>query len=272
MLRLEHGMNDLRTNLNSLQLKQEQYGLTSDRKLTEQDHAARNIQASIENLQNNQRQADVAHGQTLLRQESAIHEPIAQVLAAQQRLEIKLDAIEIATVGKAVQGIASSILQPTTGTQYLNRRSISMSASIMQSKCSDNCTCVCHRRSNIRTPQPLHRILGVLFIGYVGMPRITPSCDTKACIQRSSPTAVVTYFFPMWFLAWAVSLILRLSSYKGPQLSLTVSRIVAGSSAIFEYAITGKIDDVKTVLSHRIATPRNIGSNDGYSVLMVSLI
>ena len=262
----------MQTHLNSLQLRQEQFGLVSDRKLTERERAARKIQASIGDLQSIQREADITQGQTLLRQESAIHESTAQVLAAQQRLEIKLNDIEAATVGKVVRDIASSIRQPTLGTESLEHRSISVSASIMQSKCSNRCVCACHRRSNIRTPRLLHRIFGALFIGYTGIPRITPSCDTRGCIQRSSPTVLVTYFFPMWFLAWAVSLVMRLSTYNGPQFSLAVSRIVSSTSVIFEYAVRGNLDDLKMVLGHRIASPRDIGYPNGYSALMVTSV
>ena len=262
-------MNDLRTNLDSLQTNQEQYRLMQDQKLTEQEHAARKIQASIRDLQDIQRQVDITQGQAILRQESALQRPIAQILAAQQRLELKLNSIEAATVERVVQGIASSMIQPTSDSQYISRRSISVSASIMQSKCSDHCGCACHRRSSFRTPQPLHQIFGILFIGYIGIPRLTPSCDTKACIQRSSPTAVVTYVFPIWFLAWAVSLVMRLPSYKGLQFSLAVSRVVAASSAIFHHTIRGNINDIKVLFSHRIASPCDVSYPDGYSVLMV---
>ena len=262
-------MNHLRTDIHSLRLKQEQYGLTSERRLTEQEHAVRNIQNSIGNLQNIQRQANVAQRQILLEQDSLIHEQIAQVLATQQRLEVKLDAIKVAALEKAVQEIASSVSQPNSNIQCLKLHSIFVSASIMQSKGSNHCACACHRRSIIKTPQLLHRVLGTLFIGYVGIPRLTPSCDTRTCIRRSSFTAMVTYTFPMWFLARAVFMVIKMSSYLGPQFSLTVSRIVAHSSAIFEYAVRGDIDDLKEILSHRIASPCDISYPEGYSVLMV---
>lgn len=47
------------------------------------------------------------------------------------------------------------------------------------SKCRHRCSCVCHAESSVETPSLIRSIIGHLFIGYVGIPSLTPKCESS---------------------------------------------------------------------------------------------
>ena len=91
-------------------------------------------------------------------------------------------------------------------------------------RCRDGCSCECHKYRRFNTPPVLSRILGTLFIGYSGLPILGGNCGNRVCKTSSNRYLELTYFFPLWFLAKAVSLVAG-TPYMG---RLTLGIIVRG--------------------------------------------
>jgi hypothetical protein len=135
--------------------------------------------------------------------------------------------------------------------------------------CRSGCCCACHKRLQLQTPRILDHLIGTLFMGYSGLPMITPSCDQPSCRQRSIPSTQMTYYFPRWFLLRAVSLAIMLLPNNGPVVSLRLQRTVSGSSKIFDYANVGDIDGMKRLFSSGQASPHDVRFDSGTSALQV---
>lgn len=50
----------------------------------------------------------------------------------------------------------------------------------------------------------LQRLVGTLFVGYTGSPLLTEQCSETSCLQRTTPSVSVTYYFPQWLLQRAI--------------------------------------------------------------------
>ena len=233
---------------------------------------AQKIHDRIGQLQNIEDLIGERGSRMLRRTEATLYGPITQLLAAQQRLEKKLDTIEAMTVVKTVQITTNSLILPSSSDIPSVSRSVHVPTTNDRWDCSGDCTCICHTRTLVKTPNFFEWFLGVLFLGYTGMPRISPRCNIITCAQRSSPSTTVLYIFPAWFLARAISITMRLSCFDGPQLTLRVPRRVVGHSAIFLYSSMGDIASLKEILSQRKGSPFDIDYDTGETALMVSSI
>ena len=192
-----------------------------------------------------------------VQQESAVdafQRKVADLQSCQQRLELKLDLTEAQSIAKDVQSTAGTHIS----------RSIYISTSILRMRCSNGCVCICHRRQTRKTPSFLTSFFGTLFIGYAGLPRITQPCDVDACIRRTSPTVMVTYYFPAWLLARAFVLAVKLSSSDEPQLYLRFPRIVSVNSRIFIFAMRGDVNAMKQLLQKRLGSPFDSDSEKNF--------
>ena len=272
LLRLETGIHGLQTKLRDLQNEQKKTVLALDRRSIKEDTTIQSLRSAIGGLQAVQHQSEAAQDQRLTSYETAVHEPIARLLEAQQRLELKLDAVEATSVARAAQRTTGRVMQPESSGHTQFTHSLCISASISQARCSDGCICICHHRQNRQTPEFLTRFFGTLFIGYTGLPLIIQPCDIHTCIQRTSPTIIITYFFPLWLLARALFLVIKLSSCDGPHVSLRVPRIRTDNSVIFTFSSLGNVNGVKQVLQQRLGSPFDVVDFDGFSALMVSMV
>ena len=254
-----------------MQLAQQGSRSTSTQHFSRQENVIQDLQSKVDDLQNLQRQDEASVRQMLSQQEEALHEPLAHLLGFQKKMDLRLGVIEAATVARAAQHIArpmrrssSSASSPYTG------HSIRISTLFGSRRCSNSCTCACHVRSFATAPRYLRGLFGALFIGYTGVPRITPACDVKSCVQRSSLIITAAYFFPTWLLARAVFIAVSLSSCDGPQFSLRAPRLVDGNSAIFGSCYRGDVDGVRHLLSQRLSSPFDVSISSGDTALMVS--
>ena len=139
-----------------------------------------------------------------------------------------------------------------------------------QSVCRSGCTCSCHTRSSWRSSSYLQSILGLLFIGYTGLPLVSSGCNNIRCQRRSDPVISIKYFFPSWFMARALDVVILISRPDGLVQSLRVSRIVWEESKIFRLAQDGNVDDMKSLLSSRRGSPYDVSSLYGFTPLDVS--
>lgn len=150
--------------------------------------------------------------------------------------------------------------------------SIRISASLQHSnECQAWCNCACHIRRKLSTPPFLKKFIGQLFIGYTGIPLMEQHCDQFSCQQKRGSTNIqVSYCFPSWFFAKMLSLSLKSAPLDGPQINLTIPRIVDEKAAIFSYARIGDVEGIKSLFETRIASPRDTSWIGGYTALHVS--
>ena len=263
-------MQKIQSKLGDLQHDQQKVRSNLDQESIKQESIAGIFQTKLVDLTVHLQQSEASRDQRSTRHEIAIQEPLTRLLAAQQRLELKLDFAEATSIARAARITTSAAIRPISSDRTHVTQSLCISASISRIKCSDVCTCICHYHQTKKTPAFLGRFFGNLFIGYTGLPKVVQPCDDHDCIQRTSPMAVVTYFFPLWLLARALFLTVKLSSCDGPQFCLRVPRVVRSNSAIMEFASRGDVGGVKQVLQERLGSPFDCEFYIGSSPLGVS--
>ena len=147
--------------------------------------------------------------------------------------------------------------------------SVRVSMSSFHWQCEDSCICVCHYRQTWRTPGLLNRFLGMLFIGYAGIPYITPPCDSQDCVQRSCPMTLITYLFPSWFLARIFVFAARFSSMNGLEFNIRIPRIVSSTSIIFDLCYQGDVQGLKALFLQGLSSPFDVDNLRGQTPLHV---
>ena len=270
--RLETKIRGLHTKVGDLQSGQHRVDTISHQILARQGNMFQDLHDTKGDLQGIQRQIETSLREIVKKTEATSHGHFTQLLIAQQKLEMKLDTIEAATAVKAAQIMPRSMIQPSPSRSTKSSKPVRVSAKIAHCEYFDSCTCICHTRALAKTPHSLDLFLGTLFVNYTGIPFLSPPCNVKTCVQRSSPSTTVLYLFPAWFLTRAVIIAMKLSRHDGPQLNLRVPRRVAGHSAIFIYSSMGDVANVKGILNHRLGSPFDIDSDTGETALMVSSI
>ncbi|KAL9084863.1 MAG: hypothetical protein Q9159_004984 [Coniocarpon cinnabarinum] len=134
--------------------------------------------------------------------------------------------------------------------------------------CKTSCTCSCHSQSASLIPSFADRIIGQLFVGYTGPPAFANKCNVPNCSNSTSSQMTVEYWFPLSFI-WSSIFRFRLaySPNIGPQFELTTLRRVPDSAACVHLALRGDIEGLKDLFNRGLASPRDVSSTRGYSVL-----
>ncbi|KAL8951442.1 MAG: hypothetical protein Q9222_002582 [Ikaeria aurantiellina] len=135
--------------------------------------------------------------------------------------------------------------------------------------CRPGCPCICHVERKTATPGLVHRVIGQMFIGYIGLPMLNRTCDTASCEKAQSPSISFEYWFPVGFL-WSQILWLQLSYQPqlGPQVSLlSPLRSVPDSAQCVTFALNGNVEGLKDLFLRGLASPRDVSSTRGYSIL-----
>jgi hypothetical protein len=141
----------------------------------------------------------------------------------------------------------------------------------VSSTCRSDCLCACHLRSKkSATSGFLDSMLGQLFVGYAGIPLLSPRCDSDSCEKAQTPHVSVEYWFPLGF-CWSqiVRLQLGYQPNVGPCLQLSTLRRVPDSAQCVNYALEGNIEGLKQLFKNGLASPRDVSSTRGYSILRV---
>ena len=209
-----------------------------------------------------QRQIETTQSQRLIQQEATMQEAMTHIHTSQQRIELKLDTHEVTRIARIVESKVQARKQfsADVGTSHkVNQGGVQISTSSSLWDCERNCVCVCHHRQTWKTPRFLHRFLGILFVGYAGVPYLTQKCDSQECIQRSSPMTSITYFFPSWFLASVFVVAVR-SSINGLEFNIRVPHIVSDSAIVFDLCAQGDVEGVKTMFRQGLSSPFDIDS------------
>lgn len=109
------------------------------------------------------------------------------------------DLIERETGAPAVSTITPSRTTPEN--TYKNSH-VRFEASVLSLyQCDRYCICQCHKATNVATPNPLAKLIGRLFIGYIGVPLLSHrTCNRVSCRHgRSQMRIRIAYLFPLWF-------------------------------------------------------------------------
>ena len=239
-------------------------------RISSQEAVLREINNRATSIEHALQQAKHAHNQRISQQEVSIRDSITRVHGSQlslqesvtdirsghQRLELKLDAVTAVQIaGTAEREIRRSISLAKTPIDLSRLFSSTLPtqgvAPFALMWCTNSCTCICHRRRAHRTPRRLQDFLGSLFLGYSGMPIITPTCDSIGCTARSSPKLLLVYAFPAWVLARAFLFIARLSMSHGLELNIRLPRVLQNTSNIWKYTECGDLESVKELLQKR---------------------
>lgn len=139
-----------------------------------------------------------------------------------------------------------------------------------RASCWATCNCSCHSIRNTKSPSFMDRMLGQIFVGYSGLPLLSSKCDSETCIRGQIPTVDAEYWFPLGF-CWSqiVRLHLTYQANTGPSFQLSTLRRVSDGSQCVHFALNGNIDGLKNLFSQGVASPRDVSSTRGYSLLRV---
>lgn len=170
-------------------------------------------------------------------------------------------------------GVHGSPLASIEASDDAIRRTIVVQTSTTFTKksCNGWCSCACHVKRSARTPMPFRRFLGALFVGYSGLPVITPACNERSCRNRARPVVQLDYHFPSWFLARILAISMSMSPAVGIEGTLRMPRMVAWSSSIWRLARTGQLEAIQTMFSDGRASPYDVNAY-GQSALHVSRV
>jgi hypothetical protein len=123
--------------------------------------------------------------------------------------------------------------------------------------------------------KPLHLHLWTacwdkLFVGYAGLPLLSPKCDAEDCEKSQVPEISLEYWFPLGFF-WSqiVRLQVGYQASIGPKTSLSTLRRIPDTAQCVNFALKGDIEGLKDLFIHRLASPRDVSSTRGYSILRV---
>ena len=111
-------------------------------------------------------------------------------------------------------------------------------------------------------------MISQLFVGYSGLPLLNHTCDTETCERLQTPSVSFEYWFPMGFL-WSQIVCLQMSYQPqfGPQVSLSALRRVLDSAQCVNFVLNSNIDGLKDLFIREMASPWDVSSTRGYSLL-----
>ena len=123
-------------------------------------------------------------------------------------------------------------------------------------RCPLSCKCTCHARHCFNSHKSISNIVGLLFVGYSGCPRLR-DCTKGNCRARSSCGLRVDYLFPPWLLAAAISVTVANSIYGDVQISLTSRNIVPSLAEVFRLSTLDDIEGLQCLFEIKLASPND---------------
>ncbi|KAJ4371530.1 hypothetical protein N0V83_004749 [Neocucurbitaria cava] len=137
---------------------------------------------------------------------------------------------------------------------------IKAQAQAFRRNCKPWCSCACHKKTTFRYPKLVRNVIGNLFVGYTGMPGLTPSCNETKCQQRSASSLEVTYYFPSWLLSRMLSMTLTLTAFGGPELILRMPRMVNWTTPLWRLSTVGEFGQIGKLFSAAKASPYDVNA------------
>lgn len=137
-------------------------------------------------------------------------------------------------------------------------------------ECGSSCSCHCHSKFSVKSPDYLNSFLGSLFVGYSGLPRKSQSYTDVFCKRQSASHSRITYYFPKWFVVQRMlSMRTIVSPLNGPEITLRFPKIVGGDSILFYYAIMGDVQGIRSLFERGLGSPNIVRYDSGWTPLHV---
>ena len=197
------------------------------------------------------------HSQVLLR---LYRQAVTELSHLRQRLDGRVTDLPI------MSSVASVL---DAGNQYI---SIQATGTVRRASCTPSCFCACHQQRCLKSSRPLRQVLGFLFAGYSGLPRLAPDCNENTCWRRSTAIATkeITYHFPSWFIARVLSSSFSIIPLCGPQPNPHMPRVInCTESRLFYFACQGRTRRIQKLFMRGVASPYDV-NEIGWSALHVS--
>lgn len=143
----------------------------------------------------------------------------------------------------------------------------------VQRSCTGFCKCTCHRPTTLSSPKWLRGLIGLLFIGYSGIPlpnRNSRPCSENLCRKNSSSLLKVNYYFPPWFLSRMIALRDRWTPTDSHMLTVRTPRVVH-NLPLFVAVQEGNLAQIQMLFAQGKASPFDVDL-DGISALIVSMV
>ena len=209
----------------------------------------------------------------LLSTVTGVDERIARMEEILQQQARQLQASQFAQVGSqyARQHRARSRKPDTNTTAVGAADGIGVRFRPYVIACRPGCPCVCHSPWRSSTPGALNAVLGRLFVAYAGLPALGRPCDKPECQGSHASQISMEYWFPMNIWSTIVRVQLGYHANAGPSLQLETLRRVPDAAQCVEYAVHGNITGLQHLFKLGMASPRDISSGRGYSLLRWAL-
>jgi hypothetical protein len=147
---------------------------------------------------------------------------------------------------------------------------IQLRASCYRKTCRPWCSCCCHVRREVRTPGLAKSFIGSLFIGYTGVPVVTPPCNEKQCKKRSTSRIIVSYQFPGWFWERSLFTSFMTAALSGPEMLIRVTNTIPFACETYQHCLDGNVPGLRRLFELGKASPFDLDPA-GISLLHVSV-
>lgn len=137
--------------------------------------------------------------------------------------------------------------------------------------CHSGCHCACHSSQRLHSPSVLNRVLGQLFVGYSGLPGLNLKCSLEACRNSRVSKVSVEYWFPLASLSTIVRVQMGYQQNLGSFFHLDTLRRVPDAAQCVNFALNGDIEGLKYSFKNGLASPRDVSTTRGYSLLRWAL-
>lgn len=202
------------------------------------------------------------------------------MVAAQRDHDARLERMEASLAANNEKPSSSSAHQEISCRRYSDSpgslfQADSLSALRMrflrQRRCDVWCDCKCHTHVRTQTPDKLQSIFGTLFIGYAGLPALTPSCSNTRCRRGADGYLQVNYYFPQWFLGRIVSTAMKFQDSVFPKVRMRVLHTRNTFEGIFMNSFDNDADAVEHQLRNGQASVFDATEDSGHSPLHVRM-
>ncbi|KAI0408305.1 ankyrin repeat-containing domain protein [Xylaria palmicola] len=137
--------------------------------------------------------------------------------------------------------------------------------------CPAGCPCSCHLQHRSSSPRLLSALLGKLTIVTAGLPILNSKCNIDACRGSLIRQVNLEYWFPLGFWSTIIRMQVAYGLSFGPTLSLETLRRVPDSAVCVNFAVAGNIEGLKHLFREGRASPRDVSTTRGYSLLRWAL-
>ncbi len=136
--------------------------------------------------------------------------------------------------------------------------------------CDRFCLCQCHKVTSIATPNPLGKVIGRLFIGYIGLPVLSHrTCNRITCRRESSQMKIrIAYLFPIWFALRLIALTITQASTTF-MWTLSFPIVTQSNAPILVFSSLGSVEKIQALLATKAAVLNSIDSTANKSPLHV---